>query len=363
MADRDENLTPGEMLAAARTKAELTLEEVADNTKIPLNMLRAIEMDEYHRVSGDLYVKSFLRAYGSEVGLEPEELIEIYETFTGATSAAAESAVAGAWNENDVEIKRVGLPWDWIGAGLFLVAVVIGGYFWLDDKESIPEEKILLNTETMEVLDQSGEVSIPSVIPAADPETNPVTTPDSAQDSTQISTVGNSVESTPDTLAPGWSISLATNEPLKGTNVVFQEDKEIPINVSTISLPNVHPCDPSLVFDNDKQWPYVIRLICPEPGVFSVRRDAEAGFSKAIFPNEDETEEWVLPEQPAAGQAYSSAQGFVVYWGADDHFSIELGLLDGVELTFNGLVQDLRPFASGQTILLDPILLRKAAGN
>ncbi len=86
MSDSGENLTPGEMLAAARAKTALSLEQMAENTKIPLNMLRAIEMDEYHKISGDLYVKSFLRSYAGEVGLDPEEMIELYHLFTGATA-------------------------------------------------------------------------------------------------------------------------------------------------------------------------------------------------------------------------------------------------------------------------------------
>ena len=37
MTARDDNLTPGEMLAAARKKAGLSLDQLAEDTKIPLN--------------------------------------------------------------------------------------------------------------------------------------------------------------------------------------------------------------------------------------------------------------------------------------------------------------------------------------
>ena len=53
----------------------------------------------------------------------------------------------------------------------------------------------------------------------------------------------------------------------------------------------------------------------------------------------------------------------MVYWGADDHFSLRLGHISGVELSFNNKIQDLTRFHAGQEILLDPSLLNDAAGN
>ncbi len=80
-----ERLTPGEMLGTARRKAGLNLDQMAEETKIPQPMLQAIELDEYHKISGELYVKSFLRAYAKEVGLDADEVLERYLSFTGTT--------------------------------------------------------------------------------------------------------------------------------------------------------------------------------------------------------------------------------------------------------------------------------------
>jgi hypothetical protein len=43
----------------------------------------------------------------------------------------------------------------------------------------------------------------------------------------------------------------------------------------------------------------------------------------------------------------------VVYWGADDHFNVVLGVLDGVELTLNGTPLATSAWRPGQEILLD----------
>jgi len=53
----------------------------------------------------------------------------------------------------------------------------------------------------------------------------------------------------------------------------------------------------------------------------------------------------------------------VVYWGAADHLSLRLGQILGIELSFNGQVQDLSRFHPGQEILLDSSLLNDGVGN
>jgi hypothetical protein len=43
----------------------------------------------------------------------------------------------------------------------------------------------------------------------------------------------------------------------------------------------------------------------------------------------------------------------VVYWGADDHFNLQLGRFDGVELTLNGTALATGAWRPGQVILID----------
>ena len=66
MADNSQFKTPGEVLGSARKEAGLSLAELSTRTKIPQDMLQAIERDEYHKISGDLYVKSFMGSFAQE---------------------------------------------------------------------------------------------------------------------------------------------------------------------------------------------------------------------------------------------------------------------------------------------------------
>ncbi len=70
--------TPGELLREARLARQLSLTDIARRTKIPERLIAALEQDQYQKVSGPLYVKSFLRNYAGAVGLDPEELLELY---------------------------------------------------------------------------------------------------------------------------------------------------------------------------------------------------------------------------------------------------------------------------------------------
>ena len=113
---------PGEMLAAARLAAELSVAQLAEKTKIPPASLQAIEQDEYHKISGDLYVKSFLRLYAEAVDLDPEDVLDAYRRLVGEVSLAADGTEAPAWSVEDVQVKGIGLPWHRI---LPMVAILL----------------------------------------------------------------------------------------------------------------------------------------------------------------------------------------------------------------------------------------------
>ncbi len=341
MTTNGENLTPGEMLAAARSKAELSLEQLAEDTKIPANMLLAIEMDEYHKVSGDLYVKSFLRSYAEEVGLDPEEMIDAYHVFTGSAVDALDAAASGAWDERDVEIKRVGLPWGLITTAALVLVVGGGAFFWFSGRES---DDGALENEVVEKQDTGhAESSNTTELPGV-----------------ELSAIGdqNAEKTLPDTLALGWQMSapavIETPPPVIETP---------PSGTGKSHLPQAFAGTSQVIFEEGKKWPYVIRLISERPGRFEVMKDAEKKFTAADFPSSLAQAQPLPAENLVAGRAYAVQRGYVVYWGADDHLSLRLGHILGVELSFNAKAQDLARFNPGQEILLDMSLLNNGEGN
>jgi cytoskeletal protein RodZ len=67
-----------EQLRRARERADLSLEDMSQRTKIQLPLLEAMERGDFTRVPGGLFVRGFLRAYAKEVRLDPEGVVADY---------------------------------------------------------------------------------------------------------------------------------------------------------------------------------------------------------------------------------------------------------------------------------------------
>ena len=78
-------MTPvGESLRRARLKRNLTLEEISDELKISTRFLQAIESDQYDKLPGGVFAKSFVRQYARLLGLDEEEIAGRMQQAMGA---------------------------------------------------------------------------------------------------------------------------------------------------------------------------------------------------------------------------------------------------------------------------------------
>lgn len=68
----------GTQLRNARQQRGVTIEQVAERTKISLRILRAIERNAFDQLPGGVFTRGFLRAYAREVGLPPEDVVRDY---------------------------------------------------------------------------------------------------------------------------------------------------------------------------------------------------------------------------------------------------------------------------------------------
>ena len=66
------------MLRDARMRQGLDISDVEARTKIRAKYLRALENEEWAMLPGSTFVKSFLRTYAEELGLDPHLLVEEY---------------------------------------------------------------------------------------------------------------------------------------------------------------------------------------------------------------------------------------------------------------------------------------------
>ena len=77
----------GERLRTAREEKELSLEDIAVATKVPLNYLVALEDETFDVFTSELHARGFLRNYAAYLGLDPDETTDLYHQAGGKPRA------------------------------------------------------------------------------------------------------------------------------------------------------------------------------------------------------------------------------------------------------------------------------------
>jgi len=112
----------GERLQREREMRGITLEEIADSTKIGTRSLRALEEEDFDRLPGGIFNKGFVRAYARYLGIDEEQAV------TDFLAAAGESEQPLP-NPNPTEKVAVyrssNRGW---AAALALLVLAAGGY-------------------------------------------------------------------------------------------------------------------------------------------------------------------------------------------------------------------------------------------
>jgi cytoskeletal protein RodZ len=76
-------------LAALRQARGITLEQIADATKISMRFLRAIEDEEFEKLPGGIFNTSYIRQYARAIEEEETELLAYYNRKMGVGSGSA----------------------------------------------------------------------------------------------------------------------------------------------------------------------------------------------------------------------------------------------------------------------------------
>ena len=80
----------GTDLREARERAGFSLSDLAARTRIPISSLRAIEQNDFAKVPPGIFVRSFIRSYAQEVGVDPVAAVAAYRAITEPAEEPAE---------------------------------------------------------------------------------------------------------------------------------------------------------------------------------------------------------------------------------------------------------------------------------
>ncbi len=77
-ASQNPQLSFGSWLRHQREARSVSLREIADNSKISLRYLEALEQDRFDVLPAPVFARGFLREYSRVVGLNPDEVVNLY---------------------------------------------------------------------------------------------------------------------------------------------------------------------------------------------------------------------------------------------------------------------------------------------
>ncbi|HYL93167.1 MAG TPA: helix-turn-helix domain-containing protein, partial [Alphaproteobacteria bacterium] len=84
--------TFGERLRREREARNITLEEIAESTKISRRSLQALEQEDFSRLPGGVFNRGFVRSYARHIGIDEDQAVSEYNTANKAQSPAEEIA-------------------------------------------------------------------------------------------------------------------------------------------------------------------------------------------------------------------------------------------------------------------------------
>lgn len=137
----------GARLARARQAAKLTIQQIADSTKIPSRHLEAIEAGNYAALPARTYAVGFSRTYARAVGLDEQQTIAAVRQELAEIEPEAPRRAAPTFEPGDpARVPSAGFAW---ALGLGALAVLIAGFvFWRSYYVPAGELPSLLADET-----------------------------------------------------------------------------------------------------------------------------------------------------------------------------------------------------------------------
>ena len=143
-------MTPvGESLRRERLKRNLELEEISHDLKISTRFLQAIENDQYDKLPGGVFAKSFVRQYARLLGLNEEDLADQVQQILGPAPEVPQFVErTKAATVPPIQVPRVD-EWEtvgdkrfrwsgWLSAAVFVAVMLICSavYAWIQRPKS-----------------------------------------------------------------------------------------------------------------------------------------------------------------------------------------------------------------------------------
>jgi cytoskeleton protein RodZ len=194
--------SPGNMLRVARTKAGMSLEQVAEHLRLSPGYIHALENDEYEKLPDEPFVLGYFRAYAKLVQISPDSLVHAYRQYRAQLQHTVDQVVQprqanAAMKLDDKSIVTGGnLRYVIVVVALLLATAV--GWFLMSEtgKSTIPSNEAS-QPKAVEINEPE-----PEPAPAVEPAVEPVVETAAATEQVTADT-GPAAESAPVEVAAG----------------------------------------------------------------------------------------------------------------------------------------------------------------
>ena len=116
----------GAELQQERMKRDVSLETIAESTKVAPRYLHALEDDTYAKLPGGVFNRGIVRSYCRYLGLDEEEWLQRFQTFARAEGEEDWTEFAQNVKRNRVSVdSRNRLRWLGVVAMVLVLAIVI----------------------------------------------------------------------------------------------------------------------------------------------------------------------------------------------------------------------------------------------
>lgn len=114
--------SPGAILKRCREYHGISLDEAAEATKVGANYLQALEEDQTKEFASLAYLKGFLRIYATYLGLNPDDIMRLYEKMSAPAGMRGAGQSAG---EGKRETVRRRFSWQKLALPVCLLLLII----------------------------------------------------------------------------------------------------------------------------------------------------------------------------------------------------------------------------------------------
>ncbi|AIF51725.1 RodZ domain-containing protein [Pelosinus sp. UFO1] len=134
--------TVGKILRSEREKKGLSVKEIEFATSIRTLYITAIEEDNYSVIPGEVYVKGFIRNYSNYLGLDSQEIMDLYRKDQNPNTLADENLSPESKASADKPGKTNNFQIKWITISLFALCAIGGAWWFLGSSKSIQEPNV-----------------------------------------------------------------------------------------------------------------------------------------------------------------------------------------------------------------------------